>query len=467
MALNFRHLARVTIEFTTPFKIGAGRGDESKDELVVTDANGLATIPGSSLAGVIRSAFKSIAGERSCNDVFGFQEKRDGRGSRITFSWANVHDKNNKIVEGIIDSSLISSDPILSSAKSKTTRDRVRINHQGVVDDHGKFDEEVVCAGHRFTFEMELVSDRNDPVWKQLLDLLHDPMVRFGGGTRHGFGAFKVINIKERVFDLQNAKDFADYSQLSVSLKVDPQVLQQKSIGLKASSASVANISIQPEGYWMWGGGVDVEKENRQEYKDDADMAPVRDDRIVWNGDVGQVQENVVLIPAASVKGAIAHRVAFHYNALKGRFADHMTPEEIKAHSTAEKNEAVRELFGSIKDSDGKLEGQRGRVLIDDMYVANPPESRLLHHVAIDRFTGGAREGMLFSERPFWQGSPFAEGLSVTLLGKEAVEKIDKDILVALEKSFDDLAQGRLQMGAGSGRGHGYFKGTWKWEAQS
>ena len=44
-----RHVARVTIETTAPLTIGTGRGDDLLDSLYVTDANGLPTIPGTSM----------------------------------------------------------------------------------------------------------------------------------------------------------------------------------------------------------------------------------------------------------------------------------------------------------------------------------------------------------------------------------------------------------------------------------
>ena len=55
-----RYVARPTIEFTTPFLVGAGEEDFFSDAVFVADANGLPAIPGSSIAGVLRHEFKRL-----------------------------------------------------------------------------------------------------------------------------------------------------------------------------------------------------------------------------------------------------------------------------------------------------------------------------------------------------------------------------------------------------------------------
>ena len=166
---------------------------------------------------------------------------------------------------------------------------------------------------------------------------------------------------------------------------------------------------------------------------------------------------NIAVIPATAIKGALAHRVAFHYNALKAVFADQLDVDELK-NNCGENNLAVRELFGycAVEDSEQEKEsGHRGRILLDDVFLTDEPCSQLVHHVGIDRFTGGARDSVLFSERPFWKGEPIAISLAIT-----DVQSIKDapNVLEALRLSLCDLAEGRLQIGAGSGRGLGYFQ---------
>ncbi len=89
--------------------------------------------------------------------------------------------------------------------------------------------------------------------------------------------------------------------------------------------------------------------------------------------------------------------------------------------------------------------------------------------VGVDRFTGGVREGVLFSEEVVTSQQPFFVNIAIVLPSnnnqtwkelKEDEEK-DKKVWKALELALNDLVEGRLALGAGGGRGHGYFKGEW------
>ena len=80
---RFRHLARVIIETKTPLAVGSGEKEITTDALVATDVNGLPYIPGTALAGVVRS----MIGEEKSKEYFGFQEtneeKKNAKASSI------------------------------------------------------------------------------------------------------------------------------------------------------------------------------------------------------------------------------------------------------------------------------------------------------------------------------------------------------------------------------------------------
>ncbi|MEQ1566461.1 MAG: RAMP superfamily CRISPR-associated protein [Myxococcota bacterium] len=194
-------ITRVTLEFDTPFAVGAVGGDDTPDTTWVTDGNGLPSIPGSSLAGVLRHALaegRDPDDDATCRQVFGFQEGSDGRSSKVEVSWAQVHDATDRPVPfcgAPVD------DPVLALLREGVVRDHVAIGQRGVADGRLKFDESLVPAGARFTFEMVVHegSERNATV---LVDLLRTGAVRLGGRTRRGFGAFRVLRAVTRSFDL-------------------------------------------------------------------------------------------------------------------------------------------------------------------------------------------------------------------------------------------------------------------------
>ncbi len=444
-----RYVLRAVIEFTTPFLVGAGKKGDVADAVFVSDANGFPALPGSGIAGVLRSRFEEAYGEEDTNCLFGFQKRDRGEGSRLTVSWGCIHNSDGVPMEGIVPPERYD-DPVLAKAMAPSIRDHVRINHKGAssAEDRGKFDEQAVCAGHRFTFELEMTgSEEENALWEKLLSLLAAANLRFGGKTRRGYGAFKFVSLKERIFDLR--RDFDDYGSHPVSLAQPSPILREAAAKNPESALSRIVMSLAPCSFWMIGGGHEL-----PEAQGDADMAPLRDSQIIWQDGKGTVHEDVLVIPASSVKGALSHRTAFHYNAIKGIFADDKAADEL-ASLCGENNTAVRELFGYCKDEDAAGGGRAGRVYIDDVYLSPDHPSRLVHHVGIDRFTGGARDQVLFSERPLWRGESVE--ISISVDDSEAME--DRvNVLRAFRAAVLDLAEGSLQLGAGSGRGMGYFR---------
>ena len=444
---SLRYTARVTIEFTTPFIIG-GEQDFFADDAFIADANGLPMLPGTSIAGVLRHAFRQYKDTGSVDSLFGWQKADRGAASRLSVSCGNIHDMVNRPVVGILFGAELQTDPVLKQALHSRIRDHVRITHKGTAADTGKFDEKCVSAGHRFTFELLLEGERGDEThWNELISLFSSAEMRLGGKTRRGFGAFTVVNLIQNIFDLSTPDGFDAFVEYPVSLA---KAIPGGSVPEQQDKALKANISLSPEGFWIFGGGAGGT---------DADIHPVRDAKITWqavNGKVcGSVSDSMFCVPGSSLKGAISHRTAFHYNALKGIFADEKSEAELA--EAANVNQAVQDLFGCSKTEEKDNPGQRGRILIDDVYFEQA-QQKVINHVSIDRFTGGARKGFLFAEKPIYKG----DSLTFELVVTEA-ESIGKEARTALKKTLEDLVEGRLPLGAGAGRGNGFFTGNITW----
>jgi CRISPR/Cas system CMR subunit Cmr4 (Cas7 group RAMP superfamily) len=444
-------IARVTVEFETPFHIGTGDEGDVSDAAVVCDVNGLPSLPGTSLAGVLRAAYSDRYDRNQMETLFGYQDGKDGAGSKMTISWGCIHDCHDKPVEGLVDGKRLD-DPVLANACNPTLRDHVRINHQGASssDEHGKFDELAVCKGHRFTFECMMQGiDDDQKLWDQFIDLLSDKSLRIGGKTRRGFGSFRIIKLQTRVFNLSDANDFKAFAAYPARLDTNADGLVSDNNASGSMAGALARtIVLKPLEYWMFGGGEDMSKDGFE-----ADMAPVRDRAINWKSLPANVDDNLVVLPGSSIKGALAHRVAYHYNRLTGFYGDKEKADDFI--ERIKNNPGIEQLFGFAKEGKGEeSKGRRGRVLIDDIYVNTEPKSQVVHHVSIDRFTGGARTltGGLFSERPFWQGPDIP--LTITVTGSS---DIDDDAMNALNEAISDLCESRLALGGGTGRGLGFF----------
>lgn len=96
---TYRFLARFIIETVTPLAIGSGEKDIITDALVATDVNGLPYIPGTAIAGVVRSML--IQEGVDPETFFGFQKKKDGNGSKIIFTEAKILNSKGKVIDGL------------------------------------------------------------------------------------------------------------------------------------------------------------------------------------------------------------------------------------------------------------------------------------------------------------------------------------------------------------------------------
>lgn len=441
-----RYLARFVIEAVTPLSVGSGEKDIITDALAATDVNGLPFIPGSAVAGVVRHMIEAVKPEGfDSNRVFGFQDGDKGKGSEVIFTEAKILNSKGEVMDGMCSNAF--DDDLLTHYSDLPIRQHVRINEKGVADSAGKFDEQIVFAGSRFCFELEMVADRNSiSAFDHVLETIKCSTFRIGGGTRKGFGAIKVVDLQKMTLDLEDKSQRLCYLSKSSALNSDfwEKDYQAPNKDNKHEGWTKYELILSPEEFFLFGSGFGDE---------DADITPVKSKKVFWSSGIGTLREKLVLIPASSVKGALSHRVAFHYNRLNGRFAG-CSGE--KAPKVGKNNEAVQALFGSEGELvNGKMVNQRrGNLLLSDL-IEKEMTDKVLNHVAIDRFTGGAMDGALFTEKTtYGKGHQFKLEI---LAKKEALE--NKTVCEAFEEAMKDICKGLLPLGGGVNRGNGVFTG--------
>ncbi len=182
-------------------------------------------------------------------------------------------------------------------------------------------------------------------------------------------------------------------------------------------------------------------------------MVPLTEHRITWKNGRGEVSRTpTLLIPGSSIKGALKHRMAFHARRLTKSWAPAQSPD------AEEMPPEVEEVFGSIKDDET---GEPGRVFLGD--ICPDGEPFVISHVSIDRFSGGPIDGALFDEAPVRGTSRFIAPLTVDVRPRNGGSRVSAIARRALRAALDDLCSGRLAIGAGGNRGHGYFRGRVRW----
>lgn len=489
------HAAVLVLETCTPLSLAQGGDDGLHDNLIQRDANGCATVPGSSFAGVLRHVFRRVTGDKALEQqLFGCaggkspRKKASGvdspgvdasdeetsgvetsgedgmtRGaSRLHLSWGHLHDSKDRPVVGLLlgDERQRLADPVLRDAcqTAPVKRNRVRLDQRGSACDQGLFQRIALTAGHRFSFELHLRHDDDgdgDEAWLKLLQMLRRPEFRLGGGTRAGMGAMRVVRLHHARYDLRRADDFARFGALSYDFEPAPEMTALRLAATDTEPLQIEMTLTPDDGFRFGQGDVplgDADSEGRQ-----ARLTAVSERRVVWDRDGGRLSERCLLIPASAIKGALRHRLAYHDRVLRGCFiepdagsADGGDPNA--AWPTLEDNPAVCELFGYALDGG---DGRAGRLLLDDQYLEVGKVVRRNHN-GIDVFTGGVRQHVLYAEELV---NP-ALALTITVLDAAG---LSETTWTALKRTLTDLVEGRLALGAGAARGHGTFTGTQQW----
>lgn len=440
-----RLLARFIIEAETAMAISSGTKGIYTDANIIRDANGMPYIPGTSIAGIIRSMIGSEEG-----DEFWGTKEDGGHGSEIIFTEGKIINAKGEVVDGL--NLEASNDELLKHYSELPVRQHVSIDDKGVAKKQDKFDQEVVYAGTRFCFEMEIVSDGEDcKKCKEIVDAVNQKLFHIGGSSRKGLGLVAVKKVWTKVLDLRIEANRNLYLSKSSNLNEsaswtkgwgDPDTLEESK---EDENWVKYEINICPDDFVAFGSGLGDEQ-------GEVDSTPVRESVVKWDeNDCGSMTEvsRSVLIPASSVKGALRHRTIYHYNRLAGNFADLMSKDEMK--TAVDNCPASNDIFGFL---DGK-KAKRGNAIFRDVALVKETSvpQKNITHVKIDRFTGGAIYGALFTEQVDYLPE---EKVNVRIYVRTDALK-GEYVKAAFEKAIDDLKKGLLSLGGTTNRGHGSF----------
>ena len=421
---QFFHVARVVLEAKSPLMIASGEYDPNLDVVLARDVNGLPMVPATGIAGALRNL--------SDETRFGKAGKvEDTKASDVVFSDGVIHLSDDKPRDGILFEAPNDDLWQLYQKQNPVQRDHVKLDQYGVAEDTAKFQRGAVPKGSRFSFEISMMSEtKDDPGFAAIPALLQHPLFGLGGARRSGYGAVKVVRCKGRCFDLKDAgsrDDYVDFRGLSFGENTG---LPDFSMAIPAAHETIS-LSLTSEGFVMVGSNLNPIGTPSKT----PDQSPYRENCVDWAGDTG-ILKNEVVIPGSAIKGPLRHRTEFHHRRMGLRGGE----------------DAINTLFGAARDEMAKT-GGAGKIRVAD---ASPPRdydceanTRILPHVSIDRFSGGAYRSALFSTEALWK-LPLI--VIVTL-----EDGIDENARKALDLAIKDLKSGHLQIGADGGEGLGVF----------
>ena len=489
MKFPYRYIARIIVEAKTPLAIGSDDVKEDQDSPVAKDFNGLPYIPGTAIAGWLRTKFRDID---NLDKLFGGKPDSDNdepEGSNIITSDAYLLDDTYKVHQQVE----ILEGEYFDKFKNLPIRQHVAINHLGAAEDGALFDREIVYKGSRFKFELALeLEKKDDSAWQQILNAFYTDDFYIGGGQFDGFGELEVVEIKAIQFDLE--KDLDNYLVISVDLNEsnegnddnDDDLFKGFPKGEQTKSYDEKTYTLTGENsFHHFGAGYGDAEVDQVNYKEEV---------IEWDKNNKPNFVEKFVIPATSIKGVLAHRVAFYYNVENNNFVENLIgkikkktqtqlqqkydvsriqpadtldalqqqkaklekllkaleketfkPENLFEDVIGENNSGVVELFGRAKDSN-KQTGQTGKVIIKDIYLDGDLKEHIFYHNKIDRFTGGTVDSALYSEKV------------LHIPEAQLCIKVKKDTPTKnLCKALEDLTQGRLPVGGLVNKGHGMF----------
>ena len=173
------------------------------------------------------------------------------------------------------------------------------------------------------------MEDREEADFLKIIDTIGSDAFRLGGGSRKGFGSIRVISALYRKLDLSQESDLRLYLDNTSSLRDGREGFASYALKPVEGEATLHyEVSLQPVDFLMFGSGLG---------DNEADRVYVSEQQIVWDQEgVGSIQERTasILIPSSSVKGALSHRTAYHYNKQCGIFADRLAGRNIRVKTT-------------------------------------------------------------------------------------------------------------------------------------
>lgn len=433
-----RYIARFIIEAETPLFVGSGDSSLLKDALVFKDVNGFPMIPGTSLAGVLRHALDTKKSNNEWSSIFGDTDTK-GAASRLKVSAGLMMLSETKCSEGILETEEIDA-KTLTRFTNLPSRQHVRINDKGTAIKNGLFDNEVVYKGTRFIFEIELRGDENDiEKWNKINEYIKNPSFRLGAGTRNGYGSLKVIATFNQQFDFQNEVELNQYLDFNPSFNVNLKWGNEITNSEVDNSFTHYKLKLTPDSFFIFSEGFG---------DDDVDNKPLEEEIVKYTSKGIEFIANNTVIPASSIKGAISHRVAFYHNKLNENFGENG--------KVGTDNLAVYELFGDMSGSKSNSP-KAGNVFLNDIYIEENKiaNNKIFNHVAIDRFTGGALNGALFSEKV---SNLLEESITLSIYVKES--DYSDNVLEAFKLTLVDICKGLLPLGGMTTKGNGMFTGT-------
>lgn len=406
-----------TLKLETAASFGGGSGERT-DLMVLRDHEGTPFIPGTSLAGALRSHLADLLG--------GYESEEDNRVAAL-FGAAKQRERE---IEAGYQSPLIVFDARSTGTAHAEIRDGVKIDARtGIAEKTKKFDVELLPRGTMFQLRFELVLEERHQgnedhagLLVAALSGLADGSISMGGRRSRGLGCVTVAQWRARYFDLTTQQGWLQW------LATEPET-------------SLPDIATELPKH-----------------------AAIEDKRERFVADLALELEGALLIGAPNTTSAgpdVSHLKSGGQSILSGTsLAGALRNRALRIARVVHKNEGCAEqwvdrLFGPVFHGTKRSEAERkaSRLRVSENPITG--ETRLqTTRIAIDRFTQAPVDGALLEEEASYGGR--VEKLRLEIRKPRHGER---GLLLLLIK---DLLDRDLPLGGTSSVGRGVVKGTAK-----
>jgi CRISPR/Cas system CSM-associated protein Csm3 (group 7 of RAMP superfamily) len=403
----------------SPLKIGSGLSEHTESD-VLLDNSGAPYIPGTALAGVTRHYLADYSKTTAAANVdvdywYGktVPGKDEGQEGHIVFYDAPLTSDGGEQVQ----------------AWAIRQRDGVGLDDFKVVDGTAKFDYEVVEKGSTFRFRFELECDEGNKedalaLADYLLDGFENEDIAVGSKTMRGFGQFGVEKDSCRLLALDLFQDidrYIDFNWDQVCPVKNTHVIKHRIIdGQRAYT--VKRYVFTVEQFLIIRDYATEEKDERGTFIDAEQLKDSNKNPI---------------IPGTSWAGFFRH----HMKKILRR-AGYANPDA-----------ELKRLFGDVDTSGGRGNRVKSSIGFNESSL-NKDSTKQLNRTrtAIDRFTAGAAEGLLFTTQASFGGG----GLLVIRLRRDLPNRAFIESL--LDAVIDDINEGLAAIGGMTAVGYGLLK---------
>lgn len=332
---------RLILRLCSPLSVGSGSNRCSGHDVMMNQA-GIPFIPASAIAGVLRHFYAEIL--RGDADAL--------------FGTINSGNKESKLF--FYDAALISdADSVVTSV-----RDSVKLQNK-IPKDGAKFDFQIVETGAEFVTYLELRKEGEAFAAdvERLIAAMRAGLLRFGHKTSRGYGEIAVTEVKKATFDLPNDTEaFLDFDLFSDSAweSIDVYSIAEENTAMDTISLSLRQ-----------NGALSIRTYTTEVSKEKGVAMPDFKQLTLRNG--------VPVIPGTSWAGMLRER----YQQFAGDIA-------------------ANEMFGYVDEK--TRETQKSKIIISESQITNF-QMKKLSRSSIDRFSGGTKDGALYTELTCYNGT--------------------------------------------------------------